>query len=147
MVGGVIYFSWFYASFLDSKEYKMKEVISLSILFIPLIWEIIDDYRVEKNHKVDVFVRAVLMLVCALWPWFHGHSYFASVALSFSIFFLLFDYSINIIMLRRKDFFSFLGTTSTVDKIKWWHNMKPWNRFYIRAIVFVLSLSGYLLLH
>jgi len=122
----------------------MKELIAVSFLFIPLIWEIIDDSRVEKNHKLDVWIRGGLMIVCAVGPWLYGHSYFASVALSFGIFFLMFDYFIHAIMLRRKDWFSFMGTTAETDKVKWWHNMSPWNRFFIRFGVFVCGVVWYI---
>jgi len=122
----------------------MKELIAVSFLFIPLIYELIDDHLKETNHKMDVWIRAGLMIVCAVGPWLYGHSYWGSVALSFGIFFLLFDYLINIIMLRRRDFFSFLGTTAETDKVKWWHNMKPVNRFLIRFGVFAIALAGYI---
>lgn len=121
----------------------MREVIAISFLFIPLIWEIIDDSRVEKNHKVDVFIRGGLMLVCAVGSWYYGHSYWASVALSFAIFFLMFDYFIHIVMLRRKDFFSYLGNTSTVDKIKLWVKLGAWGRFAVRSVVFFAALWWY----
>ena len=123
----------------------MRELISISVLFIPLIWEIIDDARQDKNKKMDVLVRGGLMLVCAVWPWFHGHSYFSSVALSFAIFFLLFDYLIHIIMLRRRDWFSFLGTTSDIDKMGVWKELSAWERFAIRAGVFIVAVGWYAL--
>jgi len=61
------------------------------------------------------------------------------------IFAMSFDYLENKINLKRKDWFSFLGTTSEQDKIKWWRNMKPWNRFYLRASIFIGSLIWYVL--
>jgi len=122
----------------------MKELIAVSFLFIPLGWEILNDRLKETNHKLDVWIRAGLMIVCAVPPWFYGHSYLGSVALSFGIFFLLFDYLIHIIMLRRKDWFSFLGTTAETDKFKLWKNMTPWNRFYLRAAIFSGSLIWYI---
>jgi len=124
----------------------MRELIAISFLFIPLAWEIIDDSRQEKNHKVDVFIRGGLMVVCAVGPWLYGHSYFSSVALSFAIFFLLFDYIIHIVMMRRRDWFSYMGTTADTDKVKRWHNMKPWDRFFIRFGVFAIALTGYIFL-
>jgi hypothetical protein len=138
-------FSWVHAYLLVAKEYEMKEVIAVSFLFIPLGWELLNDRVEETNHKLDVFIRGGLFIVCAVTPWLYGHSYFASFFLSIAIFFMFFDYLINIIMLRRSDWYSFLGTTSEVDKVKFWKDMHPDHRFITRASLFVVCIVWYVL--
>lgn len=123
----------------------MKETISFLLLCVPLAWELYNDRKDDLNKVIDVFIRTGLVIVCAVPAWFYGHSYLSAIVLSGAIFFLLFDYLINIIMLRRKDFFSYLGTTSKIDQLKFWKGLKPWHRFYIRAGVFIGSLVWYVL--
>jgi len=122
----------------------MKEAVAFSMLFIPLIWELISDRKGDPNKNMDVVYRAIFILASSIYPWLLGHNYLASISLSFGIFFLLFDYLIHIIMLKRKDWFSYLGTTSIIDRIKFWKNMSPWNRFFTRLAVFMIGLTLYI---
>lgn len=122
----------------------MKEAISFLLLCVPLAYELWNDRKDDLNKVIDVFIRTGLVIVCAVPAWFYGHSYLSSIVLSGAIFFLMFDYLINIIMLRRKDFFSYLGTTSWVDRIKFWKEMKPLNRFFLRVGIFTGSFIWYI---
>lgn len=122
----------------------MKEVLAMVLLCIPTAWELWEDRDGDVNKKLDVFVRCILVAASAVYPWYIGHGYIASVFMAGGIFAMVFDYLENKINLKRKDWFSFLGTTSEQDKIKWWRNMKPLNRFYIRAAIFGGCLSWYI---
>lgn len=133
-----------HCAFLVSKEYAMREVLAMVLLFMPLGYELLDDRKNDFNKVFDVFVRTGFVLLSSIYAWWIGHSYLASIFLSGAIFFLLFDYLINIIMLRRRDFFSYLGTTSRVDKIKLWIKLGAWGRFAVRAVVFIAALWWYL---
>ncbi len=129
---------------LDSKKYSVKEVLAISLLCLPLIYELLDDRKNDFNKAFDVVVRVGLALLSSIYAWFIGHSYLSSLALSFGIFFLLFDYLIHIIMLRRRDFFSYLGTTSRFDKMKIWIKLEAWGRFAVRAGVFLIAVFWYI---
>lgn len=122
----------------------MKEVIAIGLLCIPTAWELWDDRDGDPNKKLDVFVRCILVAGSAVYPWYIGHGYWASVFMAGGIFTMVFDYLENKINLKRKDWFSFLGTTSEQDKIKWWRNMKPKYRFGLRLGVFLITLFFYI---
>ena len=123
----------------------MKEVLAMVLLLIPTAWELWDDRDKDVNKALDVFVRCILVLAGAVYPWYIGHGYQASIFLSGAIFFLFFDYLIHIIMLRRRDWFSFLGTTSKIDRIKIWVKAGAWGRFAIRVTVFTTVVVWYIL--
>ncbi len=137
------YFIRLCAYILDAEKHPMKEVLAIVLLTIPTVWELFDDRNGDNNHAFDVFVRVGWVVLTAIYPWWIGHSYFASIAMAGGIFVISFDYLENIINLRRKDWFSFLGTSSKQDKIKWWREMKPLNRFLIRVSVFTLTSVWY----
>ena len=121
----------------------MKEVLAMALLCIPTAWELFDDRKGDKNHAFDVFVRVGWVVITSIYPWYIGHSYIASVAMAGGIFTMVFDYLENAINLRRKDWFSFLGTSSDQDKIKWWRDMKPTYRFGLRLGIFLITLFFY----
>ena len=123
----------------------MKEILAISLLLIPTIWELWDDRKGDSNHSFDIFVRIGWVVLSAIYPWYIGHSYWASIFMAGGIFTIAFDYLENILNLRRRDWFSFLGTTAKMDENKWWLKIGAWNRFYIRVGVFAGALVWYIL--
>src|SRR5688572_27572531 len=129
----------------------------LSILFLalaaPLIWELWNDRKGEpkSDKREDVQTRIWLAfmgtLVIGLYLRYIEREkldymtfILSGSALSLSIHFLLFDYLINII-LKKPDWFSYLGKTSAVDQWQPWVKIGPWGRLAVR--VSVLSLSAF----
>lgn len=121
----------------------MKEVLAMVLLCIPTVWELCDDHKGDSNHAFDVFIRVGLVLLMSIFPWYIGHGYIASIFMAGGIFALVFDYLENAINLRRKDWFSFMGTTAKQDQVKWWRNMSPDHRFIGRASIFILCSVWY----
>lgn len=130
---------------------RMIVLLTILILCIPTVSEIIDDRNGETSEqkKKDVFVRAMLMMVSAgvataivqtslnLWPLVI--TYFKCWFLSFAIFFLFFDYLINLI-LGRKPWYSYLSK-SPLDKL--WSGWDWMFRMGIRIAVFIAALLFY----
>ncbi len=123
----------------------MKESIAIIALCLPTFYELINDINGDNNHAFDVFVRVGLVLLVSIWPWYIGHSYIAAVFFAGGIFTLTFDYLENLLNLRLRNWFSYLGTTSKQDRVKWWRAMKPWNRFYLRVGIFTGTLVWYVI--
>lgn len=144
MVGRVNYPILFCGYLLDATKYEVKEVLAILLLCIPTVWELCDDHKGDSNHAFDVFVRCGLVVLVSIFPWYIGHGYIASIFMAGGIFTISFDYLENAINLRRKDWFSYLGTTSVMDKIKPWLEMSPWYRFYLRLTIFTGSLVWYI---
>jgi hypothetical protein len=121
-----------------------KEIICFLILFAPLVFEAIDDRKGDQNKQIDVLWRVLIGAAASAFVWlFTGHSLWSSAFMCFAIFFLLFDYTIAVI-LKRPDPFSYLSqTTGDIDRIKWWVRIGPWWRFAIRFFVFAIALILY----
>lgn len=123
----------------------LKEIICFIILFAPLIVEVRDDRNGDHNKKMDVFWRILIGAGASVFVWiFTGHSLFEAAFMCFAIFFLLFDYLINLV-LKRPDTFTYLSkTTGTIDRIQWWVNIGPWWRFAIKMGMFITALLIYI---
>jgi len=120
------------------------EILSIAFLSLPYIWEIRDDRVKDTNKTEDVYIRIGIAVVASIVVWIiTDHSFLSSLFLSGAIHFLLFDYTIAAI-LGHSDWFTFLGTTSVIDRIKFWKNMSPWNRFFTRLMVFMIGLTLYI---
>jgi hypothetical protein len=123
---------------------EAKEIICFLILFAPYVWETIDDRKGDLNKKIDVLWRILIGAAASAFVWlFTGHSLAACAFMCFGIFFLLFDYTIAIV-LGRPDPFSYMGQKGVIDNISWWRNMNPYWRFAIRFAVFGLALVIYI---
>lgn len=122
----------------------LKEIICFLILFAPLIVEVRDDRKGDDNKKMDVLWRILIGAGASAFVWlFTGHSLFEAAFMCFAIFFLLFDYLVNLV-LKRPDPFAYLSPhTGTIDRIKWWVKIGPWWRFAIRFAVFAVALIIY----
>lgn len=134
-------------------------LLSILILSMPTIVELIDDRNGEtpEQKKKDVRVRALLMIVCAgvvtaivhpnVYPWVTSlHlwpltlTYLKCLFLSFAIFFMFFDYAINLI-LGRKPWFSYLSE-SPIDRL--WSKVNWRWRLAIKGVVFGIALIWFL---
>lgn len=125
------------------------------ILSIPTAYELWRERKGEKpEHKIQsTKVRAQLIVICAaiancisgprfipwvtsehLWPLMVAYSKF--IFMSFAIFFLVFDYCINLI-LGRKPWFKYLSN-SPLDLL--WKSLDWRVRLAIRVLVFMGSL-------
>lgn len=77
-------------------------IISITALFAPLIWELINDRYGDEDKKLDVLIRVILGLAAALVNFILiGKPILDSFLLSMAIFFMLFDYLINIILYKN----------------------------------------------
>ena len=122
----------------------LKEIICFLILFAPLVWELIDDKEGDRNKKIDVLWRVLIGAAASSFVWlFSRHSLAETAFMCFAIFFLIFDYGINIVLKRPNPFAYLSPNTGTIDRIKWWVSIGPWWRFAIRFAVFAVALIIY----
>lgn len=122
----------------------LLELIAFFALAVPTAWELIDDRVMDHNKKMDVLTRGLLMMSVSILAWYlTGRHVLAALALTIGIHFLIFDYAVAY-LLGVKEWFSFLGTTSDIDRLKWWRSMSPWKRFWLRFIFFTVSVVMYL---
>lgn len=137
----------------------ISHIIGVINLFIPTIWELINDRNGDKDKTRDVFVRVILMVAVGVvnFFWVTGKAVFDSVILSFGINFMVFDYAISWWLIWRKTkgkpgiepprgvtvhWFSYLSG-SPFDKL--WKDWNPWVRFSIRAAVLVAAIVIYII--
>lgn len=124
-------------------------ILSFILLSFPTVWELWNDKKGDLNKKRDVIIRALLMVSSALLCWCLLHqNFFASLNLSVAIFFLLFDYAINIVLykngvINNANWFSYTAKKGFVDNVPWWKQMNPWVKFGIRVLYFVGSIILY----
>lgn len=114
------------------------------ILSAPLIREIPDDAKGDPDKKKDVWIRILIGAVASIFVWLISrHSLIGSAAMCFALFFLTFDYLINLV-LKRPDPFGYLSkTTGDIDRIKWWVKIGPWWRFAVKFAFFAAALVVY----
>lgn len=121
---------------------------------IATIWEVWNDYDGDKNKPGDVWMRAFLLWIeaVALHLITNGNILLA-FNLSIAFFFLIFDYTINYVLIKngtlepprgvRYHWFSYSGKSGVIDNLKFWRNMNPWVKLIIRMCYFILSLILY----
>lgn len=83
--------------------------ITVSLMFVPMTIRLFFDYITIKNgikvdHKIHTYITGSLMVLVSLFSsWYEPASWWQLLFLQWAIFFLLFDYSLNVI--RGKNFF------------------------------------------
>jgi hypothetical protein len=123
------------------------ELLYLNILSLPLVWEINNDRKGDKDKTLDVFKRGILAVFCALIVFLIGltglpqHTYLSAFCMSIAIHFLIFDY-LMAATLGHGDWFSYLGD-GPIDNIHYWRTLKPWGRFAVRMAVLALAVIFY----
>lgn len=131
----------------------MNIAISLLALTIPYLWEIVNDRNGEsyKEKVKDIIIRIFLAVLASLVGWyFIGANPIKGVFLSLAFHWLLFDYTITTVLIKRgvietkESAFSYVGKTSAMDKNKFWVKLGGWGRFIVRLIVFGVATIIYL---
>lgn len=123
------------------------ELLYINILSLPLVWEINNDKKGDKDKTLDVFKRGAIMAICALIVFLIGltgltqHGFLPSILMSIAMHFLIFDY-LMAATLGHSDWFSYLGD-GMIDNIYYWRTLNPWARFAVRMGVFALALIIY----
>lgn len=121
-----------------------REIICFIALFAPLVVELHDDRKGDFNKKMDVVWRILIGAAASALVWlFSRHSLAEAGFMCFAIFFLIFDYAVNLVMKRPNPFEYLSTTTGTIDRIKWWVKIGPWWRFVIKFAVFAVALIIY----
>lgn len=122
-------------------------LLSILILTFPMDFELYRERKGEApaHKRKSTKIRALLMIVCALIAaWIRGLTwlmYLKCLLLSFAIFFLVFDYAINLI-LGRKPWYSYLSD-SPLDRLA---SKVDWRiRMAVRTIIFTASLIWFLI--
>lgn len=140
-----------------------QEIFAFLELLGPTIWEWVNDKHGEnkKEKRHDVPIRMALMVTAAtinailltkmqpeLVPYLKLAlvQYFKALCMTFALFFLLFDYGINAILLKNgviegKDMFSYMSK-SDMDQL--WAHWHPGCRLALRIVVLALILIIYL---
>ena len=121
----------------------MIDWIITPILFSPLIWELFNDKQGDIHPNNDWMMRGIMMVASAtLVSLFGTKGFFPALGLSLGIFFLLFDYLINIVN-GKKQWWSALSPTAIPDKWEYWAATPWYSRLLIRIIVFGTAFSIY----
>lgn len=124
-------------------------ILSLLLLFGPLIFELADDANGDNNKQFDVAIRIAIGLLASFVAWFtDGSSFLAAFNLSMAIHWLLFDYAINIILNRtvyekKVNWFTHVGKSGVIDPLTFWRNMNPYVKLGIRVAYFLISVTLY----
>lgn len=121
--------------------------VAFVLLLWPAIWELVNDKRGEDRaeKKKDLPKRLLWMAVVA-----GANAIILSggllqllkaMAMTIALFFFIFDYAINAILLHNKviagkDVFSYLSS-SPLDNL--WRGWNPWLRFAVRLIVLIAA--------
>lgn len=117
---------------------------------IATIFEAWQDRRGDLDKSRDLWLRILLfVLEGALIKWAFGGNVFLAINLSAAFFFLTFDYLIHIVLYRNgvitsPAWFSYLGRSSRVDKIKFWKSIGPYGRLFVKLFYFLISIWLYL---
>jgi hypothetical protein len=130
----------------------MIDIINLiffPVMWGPLIWEIADNWKVDKNNKSDVYMRALLMVVVALtyglvqmvvndvkFYWWAPRG----LAMTIACFFFVYNYAMGARHAPDRDWFSYLGDTY-IDDVE--RPINPWWRFIIRVVILSLASVWY----
>ncbi len=121
----------------------MIDWILIPILTAPLIWELINDKKGDVHPNNDWLMRGMIMVAGSIIVSLIGNkNVLQAFALSFGLFFLLFDYLFNIIHKKPK-WWSYLNTTAFPDNIAQWSGSSWYARLLIRLIVFGTGFSLY----
>ncbi len=125
--------------------------ITISILFVPLIWELINDRNGDSNKKQDVFIRLLLALTASVVGFYLISKPIPyGLFLSLAIHFFAFDYLIVMILKKRgvietkESWFEYLGKTSAVDTFKPWVKIGAKGRLSVRLGVLIAAIIVYI---
>jgi len=128
-------------------------VLCIILLFTAYVWEVINDAHGDVDKTKDVFIRIGIMLITAVPSWaFADRNYMASFYLALCIHFLLFDYTINIVLWKNiiiekpeaKNWFAYLGEKGKTDNWAPRRNMNPWKRLGVRVAFIVSAVALYI---
>lgn len=133
------------------------EILAILLLCAPLLWECTDDLHGDKNKSRDVIVRwliavfiAVVIMVMGYFNMVHRHGFWPSFCLSLSIHFAIFDYIIAYLLIKNgviddefNHWFTYMGKRGYTDNIKWWRNLNPWIKLFVRGIPLIISILFY----
>ena len=120
----------------------------------PVAWETRDDRKGDKDKAKDAFTRSLMAVVSAFVNHVSGTvNFWIALNMSAAFFMMFFDYLVNYVLIRnetieqttdkRRHWFTHIGEKG-FDGIKFWRNLGPWGRFYVRLGYFLVSLFIYL---
>ena len=130
------------------------------LFFTPLIWEVLNDKDGDSHitrsflkkwevssKKVDVMVRVIIALCISLINYlFYQIAPWKTILLCGAIHFLLFDYVIAYILIKRGiikgNWYSYMGSKG-IDNVGWWKNLNPNLKLVARIIIFVIAFLIY----
>lgn len=133
---------------------NLLNILSFCLLFIPTIWELINDRKGDYNKDIDVFYRLISAGVIS----FAVHLFakvniYAAFNLAMAIHFLFFDYAIAAILIHNKTlepprgvkyhWWTYQAKKGVIDNISFWKNLNPYVKLLIRVTYFVISIILY----
>lgn len=128
-------------------------MIPYILTLLPLIWEVYNDRNGDAHisrgllelpsKKVDILVRVLIATIVALINFFvFDEALFKSVFLCVAVHFLLFDYIIAFILIKKGiikgHWFSYMGSKG-IDNYKSWKNVPPIIKLVIRITIFGIA--------
>lgn len=131
-----------------------SQIIGFSLQGAPTVWELMNDAHGDHNKRFDIKVRAALMAGVALvnsaindWRLVF---FLVSLNLSLAFFFMFFDYTIAMLLMKNKvveggrgRWYDYLSKVKKVDNWKTWAGLDYWTRFMIRFAYFSGSVVLY----
>lgn len=134
---------------------NLLNIISFVCLCVPTVWELFDDKTGDTNKTPDTISRLIFMSSAgAAAHYISGENWLTAFNLSFAIFFMFFDYCISYILIRngtlepprgvKYHWFSYSGKSGVIDNLKFWRNMNPWVKLFIRIGYLAIALFLYI---
>lgn len=121
----------------------MKEILAIFVLCSPLIWELFNDKKGDVHPNNDWLIRGSIMGAASLLvSLFVERNFFQAFVMSFGIFFLLFDYLVNI-MYKKPKWWAYVNKTAFPDRIEQWGGSPWYGRLLIKLIIFGAGFSIY----
>lgn len=130
------------------------EMLVVLLLAAPILWEVQDDKEGDFNKQEDVIIRIcialgasglnMLLRFAISLPNMEWHYIFKPIALSFGLFFFIFDYWIASKFVEPDKVYRYLGAEGKFDSNKYWVALGPDGRFCLKLIVLVASIIYYI---
>lgn len=132
----------------------MIELLFISILSAPTIYELLEDRNGDVHPNNDIVGRGIFMVLVSaivvglryVFKIESGFSYitafFQALAMSLGIFIFFFPYAINLVH-RKKRWWDSLSKTAWPDRLEWWR-LTPWPaRMFFQLLALVVAASLY----
>ena len=104
------------------------------IIVFTILSALYDKGKRFEDHKLRFIFRAVIVALISLIGADSMYEYIINFAQNTAIFYLLFDYTLNILEGRK---WNYIGSTSEIDKL--WHKLGGWISQLLFKLIFLTA--------